>query len=237
MIKIAIIDDDKKMLETVYNNVKIILQNEDIEIALFLDGESFIEQVEQEKKVDILLCDIELNGMNGVEVGKFVRASCPDIYLIYLTSHSEFALDGYKLDAYQYIMKSELDTRFSKILFDLVEKIKKNKKKFRVVGGNIDKGVLNFEDIICVVKEKSAKYIRFQTKYGTYRERKTLESVMKELNSEEFILVERGIIVNMKHVVRLKGNTIFLDNDEQIIVSGARMANVKKEISDFWRKW
>lgn len=49
--------------------------------------------------------------------------------------------------------------------------------------------------------------------------------------------MERGVIVNMKHIVRLKGNIIYLDNNEEIIISSARMKAVKKEISEFWREW
>lgn len=168
MIKIAIVDDEKEILELVNDKIKKIIQKDEIEIHLFLEGETFIDQLAHGKRLDILICDIELKGMNGVEIGKIVRNSYPEMHLIYLTSHAEFALEGYKLDAYQYVMKSEIDERFSKVILELVDKIKKNKKKFRIVGGNADKGILEFDDIICVVKEKSAKYIQFKTKYGTY---------------------------------------------------------------------
>lgn len=73
MIKIAIVDDNKEILELVYNKIKEILQKDEIEIHLFLEGENFVEQLDHEKSLDILICDIELNGMNGVEVGKIVR--------------------------------------------------------------------------------------------------------------------------------------------------------------------
>lgn len=234
MIKIAIIDDDKMMLELICNKINSYIQNDDLEITRFLTGEAFVECMNQGDKWNIILCDIELDGMSGMEIGKIIRKSYPEAYLIYVTSHSEFALEGYKLDAYQYVMKDELDTRFPQIMLEVVDKIKRDSKNHKIIIGNSDKSVLNYEDVVCIVKEKSAKYIRYKTKYASYRERKTLDTVIKELDSNEFLLVERGVIVNIKHILRLKGNILYLDNNDEIVVSGARVGKVKKEISDYW---
>lgn len=235
MITIAIIDDDKRMLECICNKIDTYAKDEEIEIIKFSTGESFLAYINQRNRPDILLCDVELEGMNGVEVGRFLRNAYIETYLIYITAYSEFALDGYKLDAYQYVMKDELDTRFPKILMDVIEKIKRNNKKNKVILDGVDKIVIQYDDIIFIMKDKSSKYVRYQTRYSMYRERKTLEAAIKELGSSEFVLVERGTVVNMKHIVRLRGNTIYLDNNDEIIISSTRIAKVKKEISEYWR--
>ena len=237
MIKIGIVDDEKNMLELICDKICKYIHGNQYEITCFGSGQECIEYLKQGKLINILLCDIELNGMNGVELGKIVRKLYPEMYLIYLTSHSEFAIEGYKLDAYQYIMKDELDNRFPKILSELIRTLQNAQKKSKVVLGSSDKNVITYDEIVCIVKEKSSKYVRYKTKYTNFRERKTLGAVITELDSSEFLVVERGLIVNMKHIVRLKGNIIYLDNNEEIIISSARMKAVKKEISEFWREW
>ena len=54
-----------------------------------------------------------------------------------------------------------------------------------------------------VEKEKGSKYICYITEYGTYKERITLKKLSEELISDEFILVERGYIINVTHIASM----------------------------------
>lgn len=234
MIHITVIDDDRKMQEYLSNLLKSILGELTVEIEYFEDGDNFLKILNTKHCPDILLCDIELPDVNGIDVGKVVRKKYPHVYLIYLTSHTEYAVESYRLDAYQYIIKDQIEERLAQVLLPLAEKIKREKSHFRIIGS--DKEAVFYKDIISIYKEKGMKYIRYNTVGGEYRERISLDAIMRELDSNEFVLAERGYVINMKHIERIHKNTIFLDNGEQIILSSANIRRVKEYVHRYWRK-
>lgn len=237
MIKIAVVDDNKEMLKMIDRCLREQITAEDnIEILCFDSGENFLEQMENGYCVNILFCDIELEKMSGIEVGKIIRQKYPALHLVYLTSHSEFAIESYMLDAYQYILKEHMGERLPQILRQLLDKLKRENKEYRMIGSSTSKERVYYSDIISISKEKAAKYVTFTTVVGTYRERKTLELILKELHSNDFILIGRGMVINMKHVARLSSSTVYLDNGEQISISRTHMARVKETINRYWRE-
>lgn len=236
MIRIAVVDDEKHMLNKVARCIdKIFTTQDDIEVMCFEKGETFLNRMKNDYLADILLSDIELPDIHGVEMGRIVREKYPALYLIFLTSHSEFAVESYKIDAYQYIMKEHMEERLPQILRRLAEKLKKENIEYRMVGTNTSKVRVNYRDIISIHKDKGAKYVTYITNKGELRERTTIESVKEELHSNDFVFTERGLIINMKHIVRLTGNSICMDNGEQITVSRNHIVEVKKQINRCWR--
>lgn len=76
--------------------------------------------------------------------------------------------------------------------------------------------------------------MNYVTEEGIFRERISLESLLKELDSKIFIPVERGYVVNMKRICRISGDTLYLEKGYQVQVSRARLTMVKQEITRCW---
>lgn len=175
-----------------------------------------------------------MNGMDGIELGAVIRERFPHIFLIFLTSFSHYAVDSYTVDAYQYILKQQMGERIPPVMRKLILKIQKERKKFRIIetanGGN----KVFYQDIIYIKKVKGSKYVEYMTLNVIFRERIAIEQLMLEMNSKEFILAERGYIVNIGHIVQVKGNVIDMINGEQIVVSRGRLADVRMKINEQW---
>lgn len=234
MIRIAIIDDEEEMLAIIHNHVqKAVDFKQEIDIFTYSDPAEFLEEIAKGMVYDILFLDIQLNGMDGLELGKRVLEKQPDIFLIFVTSYPEFAVESYVLDAYQYILKSDMEWRIPEIVGRLVRKISEQAKPYLFVGGTSKQRICR-DEIIYVYKSKSEKYVQYITVNGEYRERITLSQVMEKLQSNEFILVARGYIVNIKYIVKMDGNTIYLENGAKVIISRARFSKVKEKINYYW---
>ena len=82
---------------------------------------------------------------------------------------------------------------------------------------------------------KDGKNVVFQTRNGRSSIRKTLSVVYEELPEEGFIYVDRGFIVNVEHVMKLKNREIYMSNGEIVPVSKPQLERVKKEINAYWR--
>ena len=235
MIKIAIIEDNMEMLRIIEKHIMDIAKdNKNVELVSYQNAENFLDMHEKGEKFDILLCDIMLPVMNGIELGKRIKEEFKDTYLIYLTSHAQFAVESYQLEAYQYIMKEHMHHRLPQVLRKLLEKIQIEQKKYRVIVNNNEKCVIYYKNIICIIKEKGSKYVIYMTNDGEFRERISLDELMKSFNSNEFIMIERGRVINMRHILKLSGNTIYLDNGVQMMISRARMCQVKSIINTYW---
>lgn len=100
-----------------------------------------------------------------------------------------------------------------------------------MIGTPTSKERVYYRDILYVEKEKGAKYIRYTTVYGTYKERISLKQLSGELVSDEFILVERGYIINVMHIASMKNGIIKMDNDVEILVNRTNYKKVREQIS------
>lgn len=235
MIKIAIVEDNQDIREMTSRCVSAAADDSvQMEIEEFASAEEMLTCLKRGAEYDILLADIMMPGMNGMQLGQIVRQKYPDIYLIFLTSYSDFAVKSYAIDAYQYILKDQMQTRLPEVIRKLTCKIIRERREYRWVGNNLDRRKLFYKDIICICKIKGSKYIEYMLMEDTCRERITMTQLLKELNDDRFILVDRSYAVNVNHIVRVKGNTIYLENNEKIMVSHAHIAKAKEKIARFW---
>lgn len=233
MVRIGVIEDDSNMRKVTKKIIsKVIQEYEDVKCKEFESAEEF-----QQEKVnyDIVILDIDLPGMNGIELGKRIFRNSKDTILIYLTSYSEYAWESYLIEAYQYILKSNMEERFPLILRRVVGEKVKEKKEYRVFGNSYKKIKLYYKDIIYIQKEKEKKYTEYVTKSGTYRERISFSQILKEIDDVRFVPVDRGHAVNIQYIDQIDEGFIYLETEEKFKVSRIQMTNVKRHIAKHWR--
>ena len=63
-----------------------------------------------------------------------------------------------------------------------------------------------------------------------------MENVFEKLKSDEFIMVDRGSIVNLRHIMKVRDNIIYLSNGDTVEASYARIKNVKESIWKYWEE-
>lgn len=237
MVHIALIEDDKNMQAIIKNCMeREIRESEKVEINVFGEAENFQKSLMEGKEYHIVFSDVELGSMNGIALAKVLREKWPEIYVIFVTAYSEYAVESYELDAYQYILKEHMEERLPVILRKVLNKIERERKRFRILKQEDGKEKVFYKDIIYIMKAKAAKYVRYITKNGEYRERNTLETVIRELNDDDFLKVDRSCIVNIKHIYKIKGNVIFMTDGTQIPVSRGHLTKVKREINLRWSR-
>ena len=129
MIKIAIVDDEERILEAVKTCIENIPEMAGkAETDTFQGAELFLKQVKQGNSYDVVFSDIQMKGMDGIEFGTILRERYPRIYLIFLTSYSSYAADSYLIDAYQYILKVQMEERIPAVLLRLTKRLRESEK-------------------------------------------------------------------------------------------------------------
>lgn len=244
MIKIAVIDDEPQMQKAIENCISDFVREEhkkEIEVRMYSSANEFLNLVsEQEGMIpDILFTDIQMQDMDGVELGKTMRKLCPNLYIVFITAYENYAVESYKMEAYQYILKEDMEYRLPPVIQQLVEKVERERKEFLIIKNGIEKVKVYYKDIIYIYKSKGTKYVNYVTTSGVLRERSSLEQVETKIQSQGgsmFLYVERGYVVNMKQISRISGSSIYLENGCEVQVSRAKLAEVKRAINHFWRE-
>lgn len=238
MIRIAVVEDDKNIREEICNKLNVCVRsNCPVEINDFDSAEAMLAQIDKHIRYHIVFSDIDMPGLNGIEFGRHLKERWANIYLVYLTAHANFASESYCVEAYQYILKNQMDMRLPKIVDDLIQKIERDLNNFIVVGSIADKKKLYYADIIYIRKAKGSKYVEFATQEQLIRERMSIREVIERLNSPEFIEVERACVVNMRYIESIKDDTITLSNKKQVVISRLRVTKVKERINRYWGEY
>lgn len=235
MIKIAIIDDEEQMLQIIRNEILNVDKLADaIDVHTYRSAQGFLEKQEEVREFQIVFSDIEMEKVNGIEFGKVMMERFPETYLIFLTAYPDFAVQSYEVAAYQYILKSRMKDRLPQILRQVVEKIVNERQEYKLIGNGNQRGKIYLKDIVYIEKVKGTKYVLYHTISGEYKERNSLENIIHEIDKKDFIIIERGCVVNIQHIVQLKGNKIFLSNGIIMQIGRSRFEEVKQLIHDSW---
>ena len=235
MIRIGIVDDEEIMRLKIHQCIKEILkEQESVEIRSYDCAEDFLEEVQKKTRFDILFSDIQMLEMNGLELGKRLQKDMPNLYIIYITAYMEYAVESYRISAYQYILKEDMEIRLPQITRKLLNQIQHEYAQFRVIGTNGIQKKIYFRDIIYVYKGKETKYVYYVTTEGEYKERISLNQVWELLEENGFLKIERAYLVNAKHILKLEGNKLFLSDQSQLSISRYRLKEVKLDIAKYW---
>ena len=105
MISIATCEDEKEIQDTIEDYLNNILKNTNIEyeIQKYNSGESLLES--NLKDIDILLLDIQMDQINGMDTARKIRKVDNNMEIIFITSLIDYVQEGYEVRAYRYLLK------------------------------------------------------------------------------------------------------------------------------------
>ncbi len=232
MLKIAVCDDEQVYADRVYSAIRNY--SYDIEVGVYTDSEALLNDVEsREKYFDIYILDIETPVVDGIGTAKRIRSLYDDAVIIFLTNHDKYVFDAFKVEAFRYIIKSETEKEIPEALGSAQLKINKRGEDKYVVFGkhSFDKVRLNS----IMYAEKVKKYVEFHLTDGSVmRERATLSEVAEKLDTGNFVIIKKGIIVNIEHVRHFDKNEITMDDGVVLYMGREHIADVKKQMLEYW---
>ncbi len=235
MLRIAVCDDEKFLAE----GNKAVLETAlaelcvTAEIAVYTDSRNLLYDItEDDFHYDLLLSDIEMPVISGMELAEKIKPFLPDIRIIFITSHIEYAIDAFELSIFRYVPKSDIEKRLPTAIKDAVSLINLEADKSYTIKakGRFEK--IPFRDILYI--ERDGKNAAINTSDGVSKVRKSLQAVFDELDSEEFIFIDRGYIVNLIHIMQIKNSTAVLKNGTVLPISRSHLQTVKEQINNYW---
>ena len=226
--KISIIDDNETDIEYMTGLVKGWAEAAGHTLALsaFSSAEAFLFEYESESGYDILLLDIEMGGMNGVELAKKIRQRDGAVQLVFITGFPDFIAEGYEVSALHYLMKPVVPEKLYTVMDKAVANLAKSEKRLRVTHDR-QTDLIPLSRILYVEAQK--QYVLIHTPEETYRMKTTLAET-KDALDEFFFHCQRSFLVNLRHVVQVKTGCVVLKNGEEIPISRGMSEVIGREI-------
>ena len=98
----------------------------EVELEVFPSAEAFLFRYQEKKDFDVLLLDIEMTGMDGVELAKTVRRDNEAVQIVFITGYSDYIAQGYEVSALHYLMKPVNEEKFDQVLTRAVSRLARN---------------------------------------------------------------------------------------------------------------
>ena len=228
-MRIAICDDEQAQ--------QILLQkyllewgkehNIPIETNLFSSGESFLFSWEEDKIYDLLIFDIEMGKMNGMELANEIRRQDEEIPILFITGYDSYMAQGYEVSALHYLLKPVNKEK----LFAVFDRLQKNRERSE----NEEKLLFQTEEGSLSLTVSKIWYVEayghqsiLYTQDEDYVLKQNISAVEKLLEGKkEFIRCHRSYLVNLQHISAIVKNEIILDNKKRLPVS----RNLSKEVN------
>ena len=229
MINIAIIDDQKESQDLIVQTLKdsIQLTNLDYNCETYSTGEAFLNSHEI-SKYNILILDIEMPGISGVEVAKKLLGVNKNLVIVFLTSYENHMKDAFGLNVHNYILKENMFKELPSTITELMLDASKTRRK---VTFNTNHGLVGVyeDDIVCVIFENRSPVIYTKNlSLVVYGE--SLYKVYERLSSQDFVQPNSGSIVNVKYIKTIRDNMVYLKHHvDAITISRGRLKSIKQK--------
>ncbi|MDW5288498.1 LytTR family DNA-binding domain-containing protein [Formosa sp. PL04] len=222
MYKCLIIDDEelaRTLLESYVKKLDFLELEGSFESPL--DAMSTIKS----KTIDVIFLDIQMPDLKGTDFAKLIPG---ETKVIFTTAYSEYALQGFELNALDYLLKPITFERFLKAVSKLKSEPTETKlSEYITVKSGYDLHKIKLEDIKYI--ESDSEYVVFHLGSRKIMSYQTLKSLEKSLPKSMFLRVHRSYIVNSKKVTGLKGRDLIL-NETIIPVSDSYYDTVKNTL-------
>lgn len=235
MINIGICDDD---LDEQNHLEKLLLKyskqhNIEFNIKSFNNGYLFLDSIKNKKTFDICFLDIYMPALSGIDTAKELRLLDKTTQLIFTTSSKKFALDGYAVQATNYLLKPLEEESFFVALSQVLQKISienteniqiPTKMGYQLLSPNIITyiEVLNNNSIIHINGDKTIISSVNLTK---------MQEILEENLS--FMLVSRSILINFDNVIGLENEKFVMSDGTKIIIPRRKKKELTKAFLDY----
>lgn len=232
MINIAICEDEKEIACDLYKKLKIYFQQEkeEVSIFVFLGGEELLKEKQQ---FDIVLMDIKMSHLNGIETARKLKEQNNYCYIIFITAFKEYVFEAFDVEAYHYLLKPVEEKKLFSVLSKIKTKLEQDFNQVLLVKKNYSYYRINFKDILYF--EVIDRKIYIHTVNGIFDYYEKMNILQKQLNCD-FFRCHRSYIVHFSFVKGYENHYVLMDNGEKLPVSKSFQTDFSKRLVCYFER-
>ena len=214
-MKIAIVDDDVYFLNLIKN--KLLYLDHNLALECYQDPYEFIERIND---FNYVLLDIEMPEIDGISLAKQLRNNIISIFFI--TSHEELMIKAFGKNVEGFILKDDLDDGINKFYQFLIDQ---QDKQCIEINTYYHTNKIYFDEIMYVIYTLRDIEYYLNNNEIIIQKNTTLKDVIDLLN-DDFILINRTTLVNIKYISKFKNGNLYIRN-KNFTVSRRKIKDVK----------
>lgn len=196
-----------------------------VQVQTFCSSEQFLFWWDEDKSFDLLVLDIEMGSISGMELAKKLRREKAGVAIVFVTGFEQYMSEGYEVEALHYLLKPvQKEKLFLVLERAMAREAEEKKHMFETREGVI---LLPLSKVWYVEAQKHTCILH--TAGDAYVLPRGIGSIRQELAAEpDFQMCHRSYLVNMKHVAAVVQGALVLDNGERLPVSRGMTAAVNQ---------
>lgn len=234
-MKIAICEDDDLMLKIIKNNTDNFFSENKISgiIETFKSAEAFLFNYDENPDYDILLLDIQMKGISGIELAHKLRLLGDKCQIIFITSITDYVYDGYSVQAADYLLKPVDKNKLYIALNRCIDNMNLKEKEL-IFDLNGNKTKIKEKDIYYIESEGRKTHIHLALE--DFFTNKSISSFDNFLDITTFFKCHRSFIVNLIHISSIHKSNIILDNNMTVPISRDKYKQLNEKFINYYKR-
>lgn len=229
MLRIGICDDEREALESHTELIRHIMQKMGMnaDIRKCHTGNELLMEMEENGKFDIILLDIEMEYMNGIEAARKIRDTDAYVVLIFISAFDQYCKEAISVQPYAFLDKPLQQAQIGEAIGEAYRRQIEQKETFDFRAGRVYYSIDLRE--ICYFRSELRKVfvITRQKEYWFYGKIDQVERVLSQ-KKHRFLRIHKSFLVNSRYIVRYHHDTIALQNGEELEISRSQRSLVRK---------
>ncbi len=231
MLNVAIVDDEESERKRISDCLEYVAQKKKVEFAVreFSSADRFL--IGYESGYDIIFMDIDFSvGSSGMDAARQLRKIDKNVIIIFVTNMAQMAVQGYEVDALDFIVKPFDKYTFSLKMTRALGRItvRRNDEIIITVNGDL----VSIRTHLIKYLEVQGHYIVYHSKEGEFVEYSSLSAAEKKIRDDAFIRCNRGCMVNLRFVTSVKKDSCIVDGKE-IFIARPQQKKLKQAFADW----
>lgn len=222
MVRIKILEDDPTDRDMLIDCLRRCEreQGQNFSVTVYENPSDFIDNYHMD--TDLIFMDIELPGMNGIETARQLRAADPVVVLVFITNMEQYAINGYEVDALDFVIKPINYFRFSSMMLRALRNlpVREEKEVILQAAGTIHR--LRISQIYYV--EIQDHLLLYHTDQGSIKAWGKLSDVEAELGTCNFARCSSAHLVNMQYITSVTKTEVIVGSTKLPISQRRRKA-------------
>ena len=224
-MRIAICDDEERYRVELKTILDKILINAEYDIDTFDNGNRLTESFAAQA-YDLVFLDIEMPAVDGITLAKRLRSVSEKVFIVFLTGHVEYAIEGYEVNALRYLTKP-VDVEKLKEVIRYVQERQGSSRQI-IIKEDGEEYLIDINDIIYMESEN--QNVRIITSKGGHSIRYNIGDFEEQLRNDGFFRIHRGYLISLSKVKKLSKNDVIMDGDIILPVSRSNVKPLKEAL-------
>ncbi len=237
MYSIAVCDDEKTAMQYIVHDVRANFEklNQPVLVDGYTDPQDLETRLKQGTTYDALLLDIDMPGLNGIELCRHFRQQDGDALIVFVSNREELVFQTFEVSPFRFIRKSHFSAEIEKLCLDMNTELGRRAERYLCIKDEPGNTVVSVSINKLYYVEASRKVCLLHTKDGVIEIKAAFKDIKSELDAFDFLWPHRSYLVNPHFIFRLDNTDVVLDNGEKIPLSRNRVTEVKSEFFR-WRR-